>query len=367
MQFDEDPTYVPPDFTAKILAGAPDAAVEAAPGDGLVPKAFYASTNYPTYVKYQGAWQLAQRQRMDAALVLDPERGEIAAVELRNVRAGQPVVVGMGEDGSTGVLVYTAGFRRGPGTAEPFGFMSTGPSRERPLNYHRLAQLVARNRAPHGRSIWVLGPAVVHSGARAAVSWLIENGYISVIFGGNAVATHDIEYALYGTALGMDAEGLLVAGGHRHHMDAINTVRHAGSIAAAVEAGILTNGVMYSAVKAGIPYLLAGSIRDDGPLPDVITDAVAAQERMRAYTCEATLVVMIATMLHSIATGNMLPTFTDDQGTIRPVYTIAVDAAENVLTKLVDRGSHQAIGIVRNADDFVVRLVHELRAMSNER
>jgi lysine-ketoglutarate reductase/saccharopine dehydrogenase-like protein (TIGR00300 family) len=363
VHFDEEPTYVPPDFHAKILAEAPDAAFEATPGDGLVPKAFYASTNYPTYVKYQGQWHLVRRQRMDAALVLDPESGEITAVELRNVRGGQPVVVGLVEDGSTGVLVYTAGFRHGPGTAEPFGFMSSGPSRERPLNYRRLARLVARNRAPHGRSIWVLGPAVVHSGAREAISWLIENGYVWAIFGGNAVATHDIEHALYGTALGMDAEGMSVAGGHRHHMDAINTVRHAGSIAAAVEAGTISNGVMYSAVKASVPYLLAGSIRDDGPLPEVITDAVEAQERMRGYTCETTLVVMIATMLHSIATGNMLPTFTEDHGTIRPVYTIAVDAAENVLTKLVDRGSHQAIGIVRNADDFVVRLVHELQRL----
>jgi lysine-ketoglutarate reductase/saccharopine dehydrogenase-like protein (TIGR00300 family) len=365
VHFDEEPAYVPPDFTAKILAEAPDAAFEPAPGDGLVPKAFYASTNYPTYVKQQGTWRLVQRQRMDAALVRDAD-GAIQATELRTVRAGQPVVVGTTEDGSTGVLVYTAGFRRGPGADEPFGFMSTGPSRERPLNYRRLARLVARNRAPHGRSVWVLGPAVVHSGAREAISWLIANGYVSVIFGGNAVATHDIEHALYGTALGMDAEGMSIAGGHRHHMDAINTVRHAGSIAAAVEAGIITSGVMYSAVKAGIPVVLAGSIRDDGPLPEVITDAVAAQDAMRDHTVGATLVVMIATMLHSIATGNMLPTFTAVDGVMRPVYTIAVDATENVLTKLVDRGSHQAIGIVRNADDFVVRLVHELQAMPPE-
>ena len=198
------------------------------------------------------------------------------------------------------------------------------------------------------------------------MSWLIDHGYVAAIFGGNAVATHDIEHALYGTALGMDVEGLSVAGGHRHHMDAINTVRHAGSIAAAVERGEITNGIMYSAVKAGIPMVLAGSIRDDGPLPEVTTDALAAQDQMRAHTRSATLVVMIATMLHSIATGNMLPTFIEDGDTIRPVYTIAVDAAENVLSKLIDRGSHQAIGIVRNADDFVVRLVQELKALESE-
>ena len=363
MQFDDELTYHPPDFTATILAAAPDAAFEVAPGDGLVPKAFYASTNYPTYVKLHGAWQLVERQRMDAALTLDPASGVLCATELRNVRGGQPVVVGNTEDGSTGVLVYTGGFSQGVSSAEVFGFMSTGPSRERPLNYRRLAGLVARNRAPHGKSIWVLGPAVVHSGAREAMSWLITQGYVDVIFGGNAVATHDIEHALYGTALGMDVEGMTVAGGHRHHMDAINTVRQAGSIQAAVDSGVIKNGIMYSAVKAGIPTVLAGSIRDDGPLPEVITDALEAQEVMRSYTTEATMVVMIATMLHSIATGNMLPTFTTRDGVVRPVYTIAVDAAENVLSKLIDRGSHQAIGIVRNADDFVVRLVQELQAL----
>lgn len=362
----DEPTYHPPDFTAKILTEAPDAALEPAPGDGLVPKAFYASTNFPTYVKHGGNWRLVRQQRMDATLVLDAESGEFYARELRSVRAGQRVVIGNTEDGSTGVLVYTAGFQTGGPGVEAFGFMSTGPSRERPLNYRRLARLVARNRTPHGRAIWVLGPAVVHSGAREAMSWLIDHGYVATIFGGNALATHDIEHALYGTALGMDLEGMSVAGGHRHHMDAINTVRHAGSITAAVETGQVTNGIMHSAVKAGIPMVLAGSIRDDGPLPGVITDALEAQDRMREYTRDATLVVMIATMLHSIATGNMMPTFIEEGDTIRPVYTIAVDAAENVLSKLIDRGSHQAIGVVRNADDFVVRLVHELKALEHE-
>jgi lysine-ketoglutarate reductase/saccharopine dehydrogenase-like protein (TIGR00300 family) len=363
---DDEPSYHPPDFSATILAGAPDVTLEPAPGDGLVPGAFYASTNFPTYVKHGGAWQLVRQQRMDAALVLDTESGEFMARELRNVRGGQPVVVGLIEDGSTGVLVHTSGFESGTGGAEAFGFMSTGPSRERPLNYRRLARLVARNRTPHGRAIWVLGPAVVHSGAREAMSWLIDHGYVGAIFGGNAVATHDIEHAFYGTALGMDLEGMSVAGGHRHHMDAINRVRRAGSIAAAVESGEIKSGIMYSAVKAGIPVVLAGSIRDDGPLPGVITDALVAQDAMREQTRSATLVVMIATMLHSIATGNMMPTFIEDGDSIRPVYTIAVDAAENVLSKLIDRGSHQAIGIVRNADDFVVRLVHELQAMPPE-
>lgn len=365
----EELIYYPPDFSATILESAPDVAPEAAEAAGIVPRTFYATTNYPTYVKWKGQWQLVGRQRMDAAIVQDPRTGTFQCTEMRKVHAGQPVVVGNAEDGSTGLLVHSNGFRPASGAtaaADVFGFMSTGPSRERPLNYRRLAQVVALHKNPTGHTIWVLGPAVVHSGAREAMSWLIDHQYVGAIFGGNAVATHDIEHALYGTALGMDREGQAIAGGHRHHMDAINAVRRAGSIAAAVEAGIIKDGLMYSAVKGGIPFLLAGSIRDDGPLPEVITDVLEAQDRMRDITQHATLVVMLATMLHSIATGNMMPTFVEQDGTLRPVYTIAVDAAENVISKLIDRGTHQAVGVVRNADDFLVRLVQELQKLEAE-
>jgi lysine-ketoglutarate reductase/saccharopine dehydrogenase-like protein (TIGR00300 family) len=358
--------YVPPDFTAAFLAEAPEVSMEPAPAEGIVPKTFYATTNFPTYVKHGGQWHLVRRQRMDAALVLDPTSGNFEATEMRNVRAGQPVIVGSAEDGSTGVLVYHTGFRSAKGTeagGDAFGFMSTGPSRERPLNYRRLAELVRSHRNELGHSIWVLGPAVVHSGAREAMSWLIDHGYVTTIFGGNAVATHDIESALYGTALGMDLEGQVISGGHRHHMDAINAVRLAGSIEAAVETGLIKNGIMHSAVKAGVNLVLAGSIRDDGPLPGVITDAIEAQIVMRRYTQETTLVVMLATMLHSIATGNMMPTFIEQGDTLVPVYTIVVDQSENVISKLIDRGTHQAVGVVRNADDFLVRLAGELEKL----
>ena len=363
----EELIYIPPDFSAPFLAAAPEVRLEAAPADGIVPTRFYATTNYPTYVKQQGAWQRVQRQRMDAALVQDPATGAFAATEMRKVLAGQPVIIGSAEDGSSGVLVHHNGFQPANGVAsaaaDAFGFMSTGPSRERPLNYRRLAELVQSHRNGVGRSIWVLGPAVVHSGAREAMSWLIRQGYVTTIFGGNAVATHDIESALYGTALGMDLEGQVISGGHRHHMDAINAIRRVGSIATAVATGLLTNGIMYSAVQTGTNVVLAGSIRDDGPLPEVITDALAAQDTMRGYTQEATLVVMLATMLHSIATGNMMPTFVEQGDTLRPVYTVVVDQSENVISKLIDRGTHQAIGVVRNADDFLCRLVHELEKM----
>jgi hypothetical protein len=161
----------------------------------------------------------------------------------------------------------------------------------------------------------------------------------------------------------MDVEGHVVMGGHRHHMDAINTVRHAGSIAGAVQSGIIRDGIMHALVTHGVPFLLAGSIRDDGPLPGVITDVVEAQDKMRYFTQGATLVVMLATMLHSIATGNMLPTFIERDGRIEPVYTVVVDQSEMVIQKLMDRGTHQAFGIVRNADDFLDRVVSELKKL----
>ena len=349
-----------------MFVEAPDRATEPAPADGLAPSTFYSSTNFPTYVKRDARWHFVKRQRMDALIVWDARAEEYTCVELRKVRIGQEVVTGTAEDGSYGLFVHTTGFQppdHAPGEEEAFKFMATGASRERPLNYRRVAELLRWDKSRNGRSIWVLGPAVVHAGARDSMAWLIANGYVGAVFGGNAVAVHDLEQALYGTALGMDVEGHTVLGGHRHHMDAINSVRHAGSIAGAVQSGLVRDGIMHALVTYGVPYLLAGSIRDDGPLPEVITDVVEAQDKMRYFTQGATLVVMLATMLHSIATGNMLPTFIERDGKIEPVYTIAVDQMEMVIHKLMDRGTHQAFGIVRNVDDFLNRVVHELQKL----
>jgi lysine-ketoglutarate reductase/saccharopine dehydrogenase-like protein (TIGR00300 family) len=371
-QYNFDLPYTSPDFTRPMFADAPDKEMEPAPADGLVPTTFYSSTNFPTYVKRDDRWHLVRKQRMDACIVWEEkarnEEPGFVCVELRRIRAGQPVVVGMAEDGSTGLLAHSTGFLPPDydPNAEAFRFMASGASRERPINYRRIAELLLWDRRRSGRSIWVLGPAVVHAGARDSMAWLIANGFVGAVFGGNAVAVHDLEQALYGTALGMDVEGHLIAGGHRHHMDAINTVRRAGSIAGAVQSGLVRDGIMRALVEHGVPFLLAGSIRDDGPLPGVITDVVEAQDKMRLFTQGATLVVMLATMLHSIATGNMLPTFIPRDGNIEPVYTIVVDQSENVIQKLMDRGTHQAFGIVRNADDFLSRIVSELKAIKAE-
>lgn len=361
-QYTFDLKYTSPDFTRPMFAAAPDPQMEPAAADGLGPATFYSSTNFPTYIKHEGEWRLVKRQRMDAVIVWDAKEKEYVCTELRRIRAGQMVITGKAEDGSNGLLVHSTGFQpEGVASEEAFRFMGGGASRERPLNYRRMAELLLWDRRRDGRSIWVLGPAVVHAGARDSMAWLIANGYVGAVFGGNAVAVHDLERSLYGTALGMDVEGHTVLGGHRHHMDAINTVRRAGSIAGAVQNGLVRDGIMHACVTYGVPYLLAGSIRDDGPLPGVITDVIEAQDKMRFFTQGATLVVMLATMLHSIATGNMLPTFIERNGTLEPVYTIALDQQENVIHKLMDRGTHQAFGIVRNADDFLDRIVSELQ------
>ena len=366
-QYIFDLEYTAPDFTRPKFEEAPDHETEPASADGLAPTSFYSSTNFPTYVKRNGEWFLAKRQRMDAVIIWDEKAQEFVCVEIRKIRAGQEVVTGTAEDGSYGLFVHSTGFQV-PGTnpeEEAFKFMNSGASRERPLNYRRIAELIAWDKARNGRSIWVLGPAVVHAGARDSMAWLIANGYVGAVFGGNAVAVHDMEQALYGTALGMDVEGHTVLGGHRHHMDAINTVRREGSIAGAVQSGLVRDGIMHALVNYGVPFLLAGSIRDDGPLPGVITDVAEAQDKMRFFTQGATLVVMLATMLHSIATGNMLPTFIERNDKLEPVYTIIVDQSENVIQKLMDRGTHQAFGIVRNADDFLDRVVSELKKMGS--
>jgi lysine-ketoglutarate reductase/saccharopine dehydrogenase-like protein (TIGR00300 family) len=202
--------------------------------------------------------------------------------------------------------------------------------------------------------VWVTGPALVHSRARADMSWFVHNGFVGALLAGNAVAVHDIEASIYGTTLGMSGSGEATAGGHGLHMRAINRVRAAGSIERAVEQGIITDGIMHACVVRRVPFVLCGSIRDDGPLPGVYTDAVAAQDAMRSHAIRATMAIMIATALHAIATGNMLPAFvTEPDGSLRELPTICVDSSEFVVSKLKDRGTHQAFGVVTNAQDFL--------------
>lgn len=352
--------YKRADFRQERFEQAPDARFVPAPADGVFPEGFFSTTNLPTYVKVGGEWKLPLTPRMDAGIVLE-EDGTLRVLEGRYVRAGQFVAVGYAEDGSEGIFVHANGFasedRAG---GDEFQFMSSDVSREKPVDYAEMARLLLEERSRGGHVVWVVGPAVLHSRGRDVVSWFIENGYVNALLGGNAVAVHDIEHALMGTTLGMDRSGRPVPGGHAFHMRALNQIRAAGSIRAAVEAGILTDGIMYSCIKHDVPFVLAGSIRDDGPLPDTVTDVVRAQELMREHATRATMVVMIATALHSIAFGNMLPSYVVDEetGDVRPLTTIAVDSSEFVVSKLKDRGTHQAFGVITNAQDFLHVLRH---------
>jgi lysine-ketoglutarate reductase/saccharopine dehydrogenase-like protein (TIGR00300 family) len=349
-------TFTHPDFSAPPFADAPDAAFVPAPADGVLPEAFFSTTNMPTYVRIAGTWRLPREPRMDGALVLDGA-GELWVREGRRVRAGDRVAIGATEDGSTGIFVYLHAFLHaftGGEQSGEFRFMTSEVSREKPIDYAQMARLLIDERARGGYPVWVTGPALVHSRARRDMVWFVKHGFVAALLAGNAVAVHDIEASIFGTTLGMSGSGEATSGGHGLHMRAINKVRSAGSIAAAVRQGIITDGIMHACVEQNVPFVLTGSIRDDGPLPDVITDALAAQDAMKRHTTRATMAILIATALHAIATGNMLPAFvTEADGSLRELSTICVDSSEFVVSKLKDRGTHQAFGVVTNAQDFM--------------
>jgi lysine-ketoglutarate reductase/saccharopine dehydrogenase-like protein (TIGR00300 family) len=341
-----------PDFTAARFEGAPDARFVVAPADGVLPEGFFSTTNLPTYVHIGGEWRLPREPRMDGALVLD-DGGELWVREMRRVKKGDRVAVGFAEDGSEGIYVYADAFLGDESEGE-FKFMGSEVSREKPIDYGQMARLLIDERERGGYIIWVTGPALVHSRARADMTWFVDNGFVNALLAGNAVAVHDIEASIFGTTLGMTGTGQSTVGGHGKHMRAINQVRAAGSIAAAVEQGIITDGIMHALVKNEIPFVLCGSIRDDGPLPDVVADSIEAQDAMKVHTTKATMTLLIATALHAIAVGNMLPAFVEEaDGSLRELATICVDSSEFVVSKLKDRGTHQAFGVVTNAQDFM--------------
>jgi lysine-ketoglutarate reductase/saccharopine dehydrogenase-like protein (TIGR00300 family) len=312
--------------------------------DGVFPDDFYSTTNLETVVRLDGSWVPVERPEMDCGLVVTGSR--VRTVPVSDVLAGDAVVCGAG-----GVKVVLPPREH---SADSFEFMSSSVSSEKPqaLLVRQVAQRMREVKADGGRILWVGGPAVVHTGSAPAMVELVEAGYVDVLFAGNALATHDIESALYGTSLGVDlSHGKGVEHGHEHHIRAINQIRKAGSIAAAVEQGVLTRGVMHALVKEGRTFVLVGSVRDDGPLPDVITDVIDGQRAMRAELDGVGFAIMVATMLHSIATGNLLPA---------SVPLVSVDINPATVTKLADRGSSQAVGIVTDIGLFLEQLAREL-------
>jgi lysine-ketoglutarate reductase/saccharopine dehydrogenase-like protein (TIGR00300 family) len=329
------------------LVSEGDVTTAAAPCDGALPDDFYSTTNLATQVRLDGQWVDVQGTEMDLAIIVDHALDKARAWPIADVRAGQQVVVG-----HEGIRVIPLERQR---QREQFSFMQSTVSSERPnrLAITNIAQAMRQVRDQGNRILFVAGPAIIHSGAGGYLADLIHRGYVHVLFGGNAVAVHDVESALYGTSLGVNlTDGLPVQGGHRNHMRAINTIRRVGSLEKAVTQGILNRGVMYECIRHAVEVVLAGSVRDDGPMPGVITDVIEAQRSMRLALRGVGLVVMVASMLHSIATGNLLPA---------SIRVAVVDINPAVVTKLADRGSFQAIGLVTDAELFLRELSEDLR------
>ena len=351
------PKYHHPDFTAPLFQNAPDARFEPAPADGVAPEGFHSTSMYPEYFKVSGSWQLAGESRMDSSVVLRPN-GRLDVVENRNLRKGDAVAIGRTERGEDGIYLHSTGFSEAESEAleDQFVFRQ-GRSRETSYarDYDRLISLL-RHERDHGKIVWVMGPAFAFDAdARSAMASLIRDGYCHGLLAGNALATHDLEGAMLHTALGQDIYSQQsMPNGHYHHLDLCNRARRCGSIPALIVEYGLDDGIMCACVKNNVPFVLTGSIRDDGPLPEVIGDVYAGQSAMREIVKDATTVICLATMLHTIAVGNMTPSFRVlPDGTIRPVYLYAVDADEFVVNKLLDRGSLAATTMVTNVQDFI--------------
>ena len=350
--------YNPPDFTQPFLANAPDARRLPAPQDGVVPDNYHATTIFPEYFKVDGRWLLAEESRMDCVTVY--REGRVHVVEFRNIRRGDEVFVGRTEDASEGIYVYPHGFPEEDADSRDVFAFRQGRSRETAfsIDYDQLYDLLRYERE-HGSILWVMGPACAFDhDARDAFAGLIAEGYVHGLLAGNALATHDLEGAYLGTALGQDIYTQRSRPmGHYNHLDTLNRVRRHGSIARFIEAEGIDNGIICSCVRHNIPFVLAGSIRDDGPLPEIHGDVYDAQNAMRDCVRKATTVICMASTLHTIATGNMTPSFrVMPDGTVRQVYFYSVDISEFAVNKLGDRGSLSARSIVTNAQDFIVNV-----------
>jgi lysine-ketoglutarate reductase/saccharopine dehydrogenase-like protein (TIGR00300 family) len=306
---------------------------------GAFPEDFYSTTNQQTQVRLGGRWINVADQEMDCGIAIDPATGTARCVAMTDVPVGLPIVVS-----HEGVRVIPS---ERPRETTLFGFMGSNVSSEKPkaVSLQGVAESIRATRAEGKKVILVGGPAIVHTGSSAHVAQLVREGWIQTLFAGNALATHDIEQALFGTSLGVSiTRGEALEHGHEHHLRAINTIRRLGGIEQAVKKGVLTSGIMYECVKAGVEVVLAGSIRDDGPLPEVITDTLLAQSRMRQAIRGAGFALMIATALHSIATGNLLPAW---------VKVVSVDINPATVTKLSDRGTFQTVGLVTDVEPFL--------------
>ncbi|MEO6202464.1 MAG: TIGR00300 family protein [Nitrospirales bacterium] len=335
-----------------VIETEEDCTVEPAPADGILPEDFYATSHLTTQIRWQGNWINVPQPEMDLAIRLKTSPPSAQMVPMGSVKKGDLVVTGR-----EGVRVFPL---ERPKERDVFGFMEAQVSSERP-HHHIIADVAKRMKAIQqqrkegkgsGKVLFAGGPAIIHAGGREALAWIIEAGYIHVLFCGNALAAHDMEASLYGTSLGYNLGiGRSVPHGHEHHLRTINRVRALGSIQQAVESGMIKDGIMSACIRQGVHIVMAGTIRDDGPLPDVITDSIKAQEAMRAAIPGVGLALLVASTLHAVATGNLLPASSP---------TVCVDINPAVPTKLSDRGSFQAVGLVMDSSSFLWEFAREL-------
>jgi lysine-ketoglutarate reductase/saccharopine dehydrogenase-like protein (TIGR00300 family) len=317
------------------------------------PEGFYSTTNQRTEIRINGHWLEVADQEMDCGIVVDPTNTAARCVAMTDVRLGDRIVVG-----HAGVRVIPEVRAQ---ERQMFEFMGSSVSTEKPkgIAIREIARELLRVRNAGGRTLVVGGPAIVHTGSGEHLCQLIRDGFIDLLFAGNALATHDIEQALFGTSLGVRLDqGISVEAGHEHHLRTINRIRRAGGIRQAVDSGLLTSGIMYECVRHGVEFLLAGSIRDDGPLPEVITDTLEAQRQMRKLIHGVSFCLMIATTLHSVAVGNLLPAW---------VKVVCIDINPSTVIKLNDRGSFQTVGLVTDVEPFLRALVHEIKQLSENK
>lgn len=353
--------FIEPNFNEDVFVKAPDCKMVAVEKDACAPKNYHATSIFPEYFKVNGQWLLAKESRMDA--VAKYEDGEIKVTEFRKLKKGDLVIVGRAEDGSEGIYVHNNCFESEKETENIFAFR-TNHTRETSFScdYEELSSLLKYEKENNGYVVWVLGPACsFDTNARRIMAKLIDEGYCQALLAGNALATHDLEGAYLGTALGIDIKSRKPAIlGHYNHLDTINEVKLSGGIENFIKDHNIDNGIMHACVKNNVPFVLTSSIRDDGPLPEVVGNCYDGQNEMRKHISKATTIISMATMLHTIATGNMTPIYRVKDGNIRPLYFYMIDASEFVANKLSDRGSLYAKSIITNVQDFLGNLENYL-------
>lgn len=353
--------YTAPNFNEEKFLNAPNVRFETVEIEEVAPDNYHAMSIYPEYFKIDGKWILVEESRMDGVVVINEDL-KLEVKEFRKLKIGDKVIVGRSEDASEGIYLHINGFIDEDSEKDVFSFRN-GRSRETSYtkDYEQLYELL-KHEKENGYVVWVLGPAAVFSkGSRDAMAELIKEGYVDALLGGNAVATHDLEGGIFNTALGQDIYTLESKhNGHYHHLDLLNKARKAGSIEKLIEDENIDSGIIHACVKNNVPMVLAGSIRDDGPLPIVIPNVYKAQDMMRSHVSKATTVICLATQLHSIATGNMTPSYRVINDKVRPIYFYSVDISEFAVNKLRDRGSLEVTTIVTNIQDFLVKLKENL-------